>query len=170
MNRNVYTSKRRYTMHDARHAAQIEAIRSEERWKIDNQQSSTDGGSPLTESPSLHGVHPNCSESLSSSQSSPPPLFPRSPESPSLSPLTVGSHPLIQDQFLFGQSGGATTRDDPTTRVPPHWIEDPAAAPRYRKPADHWTSRRYSLLSSFRPLPPLFSSPCTFTSRKKSAR
>lgn len=125
--------------------------------KIGDRRSSTDGGSPLTESPSLHGVHPNCSESLSSSQSSPPPLFLRSPESPSLSPLTAGSHPLVQDQFLFGQSGGATTRDDPTTRVPPHWIEDPAAAPRYRKPADHWTSRRYSLLSSFRPLPPLFS-------------
>lgn len=98
-------------------------------------------------------MHPNCSESLSSSQPSPPPLFLRSPESPSLSPLTAGSHPLVQDQFLLGQSGGATTRRDPTTRVPPHWIEDPAAAPRYRKPADHWTSRRYSLLSSFRPLP-----------------
>lgn len=82
------------------------------------------------------------------SQFPPPCRLSRSAESPSLFALTVGSHPLIQDQFLFGQSGDATTRRDPTTRVPPHWIEDPAATPRYRKPADHWTSRRYSLLSS----------------------
>lgn len=67
-------------MHDARHAAQTEAI--EEKRKTNNQQSYTDGGSPLTESPSLHGVHPSCSESLSSSQSSPLPLFLRSPSLP----------------------------------------------------------------------------------------
>ena len=97
---------------------------------------------------------------LSDSHVSPPFLFSHLTESPSLFALTADSHPLIQDQFPFGQSGDATTRHDPTTRVPPHWIEDPAATLRYRKPADRWTSRRYSLRSSSRSLHLLSTAPC----------
>lgn len=87
-------SERRNTEHGTRRAArhtirtsamrcnamQCDAMRREEKRKTDDQWSFTDGGSPLTESPSLHGVHPNCSDSqsLSDSRFSPPSLFSRS--------------------------------------------------------------------------------------------
>ena len=190
-------SERRNTKHGARRAARhrsesarcdamrCDAMRREEKRKTDDQRSFTDGGLPLTESPSLHGVHPNCSDSqsLSDSRFSPPSLFSRSQltalrASVSLSfPFDrrlASSHPRpiplrpIRQRHYSQPPHYSTTRSATLERA--SRIQQPRrAAPRYRKPTDHWTSERYSLRSSFRPFTSSYrSSPprlLAFTSR-----